>query len=114
MGQRHLPCMKNYAPLRRTGKRNSVTMDAIRKFSNVYLLRNSNQMLAAQKNGRLLLPLLLGLHQNQKFQCLPKGDKALHKAHLSLTLLGTEEMPHGDAHPPPVHGINFKQDARLK
>lgn len=27
---------------------------------------------------------------------------------------GTEEMPHGDAHPPPVHGINFKQDARLK
>lgn len=39
-----------------------------------------------------------------------KGDKALHKTPLSLAQLGHRR---GTTHPP-VRGINFKQDARLK
>lgn len=42
---------------------------------------------------------------------ISKGGKALHKTHLSLTQLGDRRNA---THPPPVRGINFKQDARHK
>lgn len=110
IGQKHWPCMKKCAHLKRTGKGEFSYYGAIRKFSNVHLLKNSNQMLTAQRNGRLLLPLYsLRLCRGTALE--PEISKALHKTHLSLAQLGDRR----DAtHPPPVRGINFKQDARLK
>lgn len=85
-------------------KGNSITMDAIRKFSNFYLLKNSHQLLTAQRNGRLLLTICSGTRNLSDFWKVTEHCTK----HISDSLSwGTEEMPHEDTHPPLVHGIYF-------
>lgn len=96
-------------------------MNAIRKFSHFYRLKNSNnEVLTADRNRRPFLPLYsLPVYYRVSTESRHLSDcqkvTEHYTKHTSDSLdRGTEEMPQGDTHPLLVHSIYFKQDARLK
>lgn len=76
-------------------------------------------MLTAQRNGcfsyhSLPYHSVSGIALGPEISVTSKRWQSTAQNIWALLSWGTEEMPHEDIYPPPVHGINFKQDARLK
>lgn len=96
-------------------------MDAIKKFGNFSLLKDSNnQVLTAHRTRRPFVPLYsLPVYYSDCTESRNLSDcqkvTEHYTKHISDSLdRGTEEMPQGNTHPPLVHSIYFKQDVRLK